>query len=221
MPGVAMTDGIGVSSTAFPTRRRLLSAIACAACAGATGSAAFAQRGLPPIPGALPEPLQPIDEGIADRGSGAVSFRRIEVDQRQDTNFDHIYTAPGRPDLLMRRDGAITAIFPQSIYAVSKGGMIPMIPAGTIYFLGTPSCDDPCLPAPIAGAPTRSSVPDRDTRTNSAPMSAPIDARVSSSTYKPTPQRPAPDDTSAIMDSAAERARIQRLREIADRLGPQ
>lgn len=215
-----MTDGIGVSSTALSTRLRLSCALACLACDGSSASIALAQRGLPPVPGAFPEQLQPIDEGIADRGSGAVSFRRIAVDQRQDTNFDHIYSAPGRPDLLMRRDGAITAIFPQSLYGVTKGGMIPMIPAGTLYFLGTPSCDDPCLPAPIAGPPTKSETPDRDARQNSTPVSSPIDARVSSATFKPTTRYPAPDGAEATMDSAAERARVQRLREIAERIGP-
>lgn len=188
---------------------------------GAACGHAFGQRGLPPAAKPVANHLQTVDEGVADRGSNTVSLRRIELDLRQDTGFDHLYEAPGRPDLFMRRDGAITAVFPQSFYAVSKGGMMPVIPPGTIFFIGDPQVNDPAFPAPI-GFTERppQPTPAPAARQNSTPLSLPIDARVSSTTYGPTRYGAAPDDPTALIYMNTERARVQRLREIAERLGP-
>ena len=212
---------IDVTSRPCTLRCPRSSAACTALIVGCATGPAFAQRGLPPADSPLSQQFETVDEGITDRGSNAVSLRRVEFDLRQDTDFDHLYEAPGRPDLLMRRDGAITAVFSQSLYAISKGGLIPVIPPGALFFIGAPDADDPALPAPIGfterPAPAATGP---DERQNSAPVSLPIDARVSSVTYGPTPYHAAPDDQQALIYMNAERARIQRLREIADRLGP-
>lgn len=219
MLGIPLADGRAVTQRPVPIPTGRVCLCACAlAIAGAPQ--AFAQRGLPPTYASKqPIPTQ-LDEGVADLDPNTISLRKMDIDLRQDTDFDHIYSPPGRPDLLMRRSGAVTAVFQHSFYNAGEGGMVCLIPPGTVFFIGEP-CESPGLPSPLGKAAASAAVA-RSPHAGgiSAPVSAPIDARVSSATYSPTPHSPAPDDTSYLVSIAWEKARAQRLREIAQRLGP-
>lgn len=181
--------------------------VAVIACAGAP---AIAQRSLPPsvLP---PSVLQPLDEGVADLSENGVSLRHMQADLRSEFDFDHVYSSPTHPDMLMRRSGAITALFPQSHYVRTKTGEIAAIPAGTVFFIG-----DPALPS--APASPEESAP-QSTRL-SAPRSGHIDGRIFGTVAaRPEARAPRPVTTEgpARPDVALERYRQARLREIAAR----
>ncbi|MDY7110162.1 MAG: hypothetical protein SYC29_16145, partial [Planctomycetota bacterium] len=64
----------------------------------------------------------------------------LQVDFRGPAGFEDIYRVPGyEDDLYMRVDGAIYAVFPQSVYANSQSGPVPLIPHGTIFYIGSGS----------------------------------------------------------------------------------
>lgn len=214
-----MVDGNHVLIPDRTQRSRLALALTGALCAAAPRDVG-AQTGLPPAPRMLTLPARPIDQGIADRGPDAISLRHVDIDLREDNEFDRVYTAPGRSDLLMRRRGAITAVFPESVYARRKGGMIPVIPPGTIFLIGLPVENDPAFPMTVGAAPSAREGSESADRRNSAPLSAPIDARISSAIFSPSTLHPAPDDLVLLAELAAERERQRRLREIAARLAP-
>jgi hypothetical protein len=80
-----------------------------------------------------------IDQAVADINPLGTSLRNLQVDLRQPTGFANVYEVPGRPDLRMRINGGIFAIFPFSTYAQSRRGTVPLIPANTVFFIGEPS----------------------------------------------------------------------------------
>lgn len=95
-----------------------------------------------------------IDPGHADTSPTGISLLRLDIDQRIPTGFENVYQIQ-RPDafgrgqtLFMRVDGAVMAIFPRSVYTPTPGGLVPEIPAGTVFQIGP-------IPAPIAPAAPR------------------------------------------------------------------
>lgn len=115
-----------------------------------------------PRPGAAQEePLQPVDQGIEDRGVLSMSLRRVEAGLQVPAGFEHVYRVPGREDLFMRIDGALYAVFPQSQYRPTKTGMVAGIPSQTVFFIGSP--EPPALShlshqlEPAPGVPQRQS----------------------------------------------------------------
>ncbi len=75
----------------------------------------------------------PVDQGIEDVGAGlARSGRVIDPGLRVPSGFQQVYRVPGRPGWLMRVDGAIYALFRESVYD-ERG---PLIPPGTIFHIG-------------------------------------------------------------------------------------
>jgi hypothetical protein len=132
-----MTDS---APTLFSTR----AGAACTAAILAISTAAAQQPHTirPPWSAGQP-PLQRVDQGIADSEPLGVSFRDLQVDLRIPTGFESVYRlqtparlgAPGGT-FFMRMDGSITAVFPQSVYADSPWGQLPMIPPGTIFYIG-------------------------------------------------------------------------------------
>jgi len=87
--------------------------------------------------------LQPVDAGIADRSPLAVSQRVVPTDLRAPSAFDRVYRLDGgmQPDgqqrtYYARKQGALTAVFPQSQYLDTAIGSIPEIPAGTVFYIG-------------------------------------------------------------------------------------
>lgn len=89
-----------------------------------------------------PYALTPVDQGTADLGELNTSSRLIPVDLRQPQNFDRLYRAPDGSGRLMRVSGGLSAVFPRSEYAVGPGFILPVIPAGTEFFIG---------PMPVTG----------------------------------------------------------------------
>jgi hypothetical protein len=87
--------------------------------------------------------LKPVDPAVEDTGPLSHSLRDFRTDFRGPLGFEKIYRVPGyEDDLFMRVDGAIYAVFPQSVYASSRSGPVPLIPNGTIFYIGSQSMND-------------------------------------------------------------------------------
>src|SRR6185503_15575203 len=80
------------------------------------------------------------DQTVEDVNPLSTSLRQMHSDLRQPTGFQNVYHVPGHDDLLMRVNGGIYAVFPESEYTVNrKGKTVPVIPAGTVFYIGLPS----------------------------------------------------------------------------------
>ncbi len=99
-------------------------------------SAALAQ-GVPQDPGALR--LERIEQGFEDVSPLATSLEHYNIELRQPSGFDSVYRVPGSDGLLMRRDGALHALFERSEYVPTRFGAQAVAPPGTIYSIGPPS----------------------------------------------------------------------------------
>ena len=87
----------------------------------------------------VPLLLRPIDATVEDINPLSSSLREMHSDLRQPIGFQNVYHVPGRDDLLMRVNGGIYAVFPESEYTVNrKGKTVPVIPAGTVFYIGLP-----------------------------------------------------------------------------------
>ncbi len=75
-----------------------------------------------------------VDPGFGDVNDQALSMRIQRVDMRSPIGFERIYEVIGSGGLYARRSGAVTAVFDQSIYS---GNATPLIPAGTVFYLGS------------------------------------------------------------------------------------
>lgn len=93
-----------------------------------------------PAMGAPVDEPRLVDQTIADVDPLATSLRVVdfEVDLRQDIDFQHVYTVPGQPGMLMRRQGGLVAIFDRSDYVPTWFGPVPIIPANTVFHIGGP-----------------------------------------------------------------------------------
>jgi hypothetical protein len=80
-----------------------------------------------------------VDPTVGDRHSLSESLRVMPVDLSPH-GFDRVYAVPGRDDLLMRTNGALYAVFSQSIYGrdPKKGTTRVLIPASTVFYIGKP-----------------------------------------------------------------------------------
>lgn len=86
-------------------------------------------------------PLQPVPQGTVDANPLAAPANVQPLDLRLPLGFDRVFRVmePGRSMLnqrYARSSGAITAVFPRSQYAPTRDGVIPEIPAGTIFYIG-------------------------------------------------------------------------------------
>jgi len=73
----------------------------------------------------------PLDQGLEDVGPIGTSLRRTTRDLHAPRGFDEVFRTDD--GLLMRRDGALEAIFPRSSYIATPDGVAPAIPPGTIF----------------------------------------------------------------------------------------
>jgi hypothetical protein len=90
--------------------------------------------------GQVPAPLlQPVDQSVEDTSPLSASLRETQVDLRQPSGFQQVYRVPGRDDLYMRISGGLIAVFPQSVYSRQRGGQRPLIPPGTMFYIGSPA----------------------------------------------------------------------------------
>jgi hypothetical protein len=108
-----------------------------------------------------PARLVPVEQGVGDVGPASRSLRVAPLDLRQPSDFDRVYripsgvgpgvgrggllAPPGPGDRFARVNGAVTAVFPRSQYTVTSRGLVPDVPAGTVFYIGR-------LPAGEVGA---------------------------------------------------------------------
>ena len=138
-----------------PADRLLRPALVAALAAAAAAASSAAQDARPDTtvpanmkPRAdLPAPAAPaahevpkvVDPTVADRHSLSQSLRAMPVDLSPH-GFERVYEVPGRDDLLMRSNGALYAVFSQSIYGrdPKRGNTRVLIPASTVFYIGQP-----------------------------------------------------------------------------------
>ncbi len=73
-----------------------------------------------------------VQAGYEDVSPQAVSTLLKPVDLRTPNDFARVYRVVGSSGLLARRFGAVTAVFPRSIYQQSTA----LIPPGTVFYVG-------------------------------------------------------------------------------------
>ncbi len=82
--------------------------------------------------------LKPLDQTVEDTSPLSRSLRHVERGLREPSAFEQVYRFSDREDLLLRIDGGIYALFPQSMYTQGENGTLPVIPAGTVFHIGNP-----------------------------------------------------------------------------------
>ncbi len=83
--------------------------------------------------------LERIEQGYEDVSPLATSLEQYNHELRQPAAFDTVYRVPGTEGVLMRRNGALHALFERSEYIPTRFGDLAVPPAGTIYSIGPPS----------------------------------------------------------------------------------
>lgn len=81
-----------------------------------------------------------VDAGTGDVGPLSESLRVLPLDLRVSDGFENVYrvTGPDGQERFMRREGALTAVFPRSDYVMTEFGPYAVIPAGTWFMIGEP-----------------------------------------------------------------------------------
>ncbi len=83
----------------------------------------------------------PLDQTHQDVGPLSTSLYVLPPLPGAPRDFEEVYRVPGRDDLLMRRSGAITAVFPRSTYVYSeREGVYATVPPGVVFQIGDPCC---------------------------------------------------------------------------------
>ena len=83
--------------------------------------------------------LVPIEQGVADRSATATSLKVQPVELSQSTNFQKLFGVAGRPDLFVRSQGGLYAVFDQGSYRTVNGTTYIQWPAGTTFHIGQPN----------------------------------------------------------------------------------
>ena len=107
---------------------------------------------------AQPPGARPVEQGVGDVGPLSESTRVLPRDLRKPRGFDRVYEISRTTPLgtteqtLIRIDGAVTAIFPRSVYTVGSAGWIAETPPGTIFHIGRlpPEFDLPDVERPLS-----------------------------------------------------------------------
>ncbi len=86
-----------------------------------------------------PGTLVPIEQGMVDRSASATTLRVQPVELSETTNFQKLFGVAGRPDLFVRSQGGLYAVFDQGSYKTVQGRTMVLWPAGTIYYIGQPN----------------------------------------------------------------------------------
>jgi len=147
--------------------------------------------------------LKRVDPGRADVGPSSISQRVISRDPRSPSGFEYVYRIErGRyAGRFARANGAVTAVFPRSVYSQVDGTLIPRVPPGTTYVVG-PIDDVVGLPR---GDGVRGSEPARANAATSMPREMNIVGAVMRSASRPasaaTVDRRAGGDTIAAADA--------------------
>lgn len=97
---------------------------------------------------AVGQTVEPVDQTIEDITILAESLREIEVGLGQPNDFRQVYRY--QDDQLMRVQGGLYAVFPESVYVKSEDGQVlPTIPPNTTFYIGPP-------PGPLVAPPSPS-----------------------------------------------------------------
>lgn len=172
-------------------------------------------------------PLEPIEQGTTDANPLAAPARVQPLDLRLPLGFDRIYRVvePGRSAMnqrYARSSGAITAVFPRSQYTPTRDGVIPEIPAGTVFYLGGLPDDIFSSPPPaIRRGPTYVDRAARAAPDAAKPVNSGIVPNVPRSAdrtlQREPPERPSP--ACIMSDEGFRRARIAELIDLAAAAG--
>lgn len=106
-------------------------AIAGVASFGVPGESATAQSASPTL-------FQRVDAGRADTGPLSTSIIQLPEDLRVPTGFEYVYRNPRDESSLIRVSGGLVAEFPRSQYDTGRGGLVPVVPPGTVFRIGLP-----------------------------------------------------------------------------------
>ena len=168
-----------------------------------------------------PGDLVPVEPGTVDVSATQTTLRVMPVELNESTNFMRLYGVAGRPDLLVRSQGGMYAVFDQGQYVSWKGVGLPVWPSGTQFFIGRPDftnvrvpgirmdTESTMLPAPgirVTEAPSSGGQPDarapdsrhvvRDARVPDARLSSPrVETRLEE--RRAPDSKPAPPVTEA------------------------
>ncbi|MFO0833388.1 MAG: hypothetical protein U0638_00345 [Phycisphaerales bacterium] len=195
--------------------------------AGATALfAAFGAIGMAPL---AEPPLEPVQQGTVDANPLAAPANVQPLDLRLPLGFDRVYRVvePGRSMLnqrYARSSGALTAVFPRSQYTPTRDGVVPEIPAGTIFYIGGLPDDFFSTPPPaIRRGPTYIDRAVRAVPSNAEPANLPRENAVRSAdrvTRRDVIERPTP--ASIMTDESFRQARVGELIDAAasDRRAP-
>lgn len=175
------------------------------------------------IPAPLREPpLEPVQQGTIDANPLAAPSNVQPLDLRLPLGFDRVYRVvePGRSMLnqrYARSSGALTAVFPRSQYTPTRDGVVPEIPAGTVFYIGGLPDDIFSSPPPsIRRGPTYVDRAVRAVPGNAQPADLPGERTSRSAdrvTQRDVIERPVP--VSIMTDEAYRQARIGELIERA------
>jgi hypothetical protein len=83
--------------------------------------------------------LVPLEQGTTDRSATATSLLIQPVELSETTNFQKLFGVAGRPDLFVRSQGGLYAVFDQGSYRSVQGRTFIQWPAGTMYYIGQPN----------------------------------------------------------------------------------
>lgn len=193
-------------------------------CAGAAALVSvIGATGLSSAPRREP-PLEPVQQGTIDANPLAAPASVQPLDLRLPLGFDRVYRVvePGRSMLnqrYARSSGAITAVFPRSQYTPTRDGVVPEIPAGTIFYIGGLPDDFFSSPPPaIRRGPTYIDRAVRAVPSHAEPADAPRENPARSAdrtTRRELIERPVP--LSIMTDEGFRQARIGELIDLASR----
>lgn len=82
--------------------------------------------------------MQPVEAGVADRGSLTESLRQMPMTLRMPGAFENVYPVPGRPGLFFRAQGALYAVFDEATYRMYRRTNLATIPPGSVFYVGKP-----------------------------------------------------------------------------------
>lgn len=153
--------------------------------------------------------LKPVDPGVGDVGPLSGPGRTLPTDLRQPANFDRVYEVElDGKRFFVRAHGGIFAVFPRSDYIQSRGGVVPIVPAGTVFHLGSlpqnkpDSKSDASNPPPLQPAAAKPARPLR--LDQAAPGNAAPNAESAQTSPAPTarPQAPRRQNTEPPLSDA-------------------
>ena len=119
-----------------------------------------------PAPAQDPGRFEPVESGVEDVSVLSTSLRVQQPGLDPGTGFDSVYRVPGQSDRYFRANGALFAVFDQSVYRSWNGVGVPEVPPSTTFHIGIPQfLADPARTSFDGGAPA------------SAPTGAGVDRR--------------------------------------------